>query len=70
MTMGIRSVPTKKVLRTLIGQDARDYIYETSMFGPEYRETGSNLVVGPNAYTDRKWFATIVTIDSIIVKVS
>lgn len=69
MTMGIRSVPTIKVLRTLIGQDARHYIYETSMFGPEYRETGSNLVVGPDAYTNRKWFATIYTNDNIIIKV-
>lgn len=61
---------TKKELKENIGKPL-DYT-ETSMFGgvgAEYKENGSFCVVGPYAY-DRKWFATTVMKNGLIVKVS
>ena len=42
---------------------------ETSLHGPEYRGDGSYAVVGPCPYTARKWYATIVVRDGVIVSV-
>ena len=61
------SYPTKKSLRESIGKPLR-YI-ETSMFGPEYKSNGTFGVVGPDPYTNRKWFAEVTMKDDIIVKV-
>lgn len=61
------SYPTKKALKESIGKPLR-YV-ETSMFGPEYRETGTFTVVGPCPYSNRKWFATVTMKDGIIEKV-
>ena len=55
---------TKKELRANIGQPLR-YV-ETSMFGPEYRENGSFVVVGPSPY-NRVWFAE-VTMENGVIK--
>lgn len=60
------SYPTKKALKESIGKPLH-YI-ETSMFGPEYRETGMFNVVGPDPY-NRKWYATVTMQDGIIKKV-
>jgi len=58
---------TKKELKENIGKPLR-YI-ETSVFGPEYKPNGTFCVVGPNPYTNRKWFAEVTMKDDIIVKV-
>jgi hypothetical protein len=34
-------------------------VQETSFFGTEAKVPGENTVVGPDAYTNRKWFATL-----------
>jgi len=39
------------------------------MFGEEYKSNGTFAVVGPDAYTNRKWYATITMEDDIIKKV-
>ena len=58
--------PTKKSLKASIGEPLN--YQETSMFGPEYRSTGSFCVVGPSAY-QRKWFAQVEMEDGKIVRV-
>lgn len=37
-------------------------VQETSLFGREAKVPGQNTVVGPDAYTSRKWYATL-TVD-------
>lgn len=59
---------TKSELKKKIGQPLR-YI-ETSMFGPEFRETGTLTVVGPDPFRNRKWYAKVEVQDGIIKKVS
>lgn len=34
-------------------------VQETSMFGSEAKVPGQNTVVGPDAYSDRRWYATL-----------
>lgn len=58
---------TKKELKAAIGQPL--HYEETSMFGPEYKETGKFAVVGPSPY-DRKWFASVEMENGLIKKVS
>jgi len=60
--------PTKKSLKESIGKPLR-YI-ETSIFGPEYTPNGTFPVVGPDPYTNRKWYATVTMKDGLITKVS
>jgi hypothetical protein len=55
-------------LKAAIGQTL-NYV-ETSAFGPEYKENGTFCVVGPDAYTNRKWYAEITMKDGKIAKVS
>lgn len=62
------SYPTKKALKAAIGKPLR-YI-ETSLFGAEFKETGTNYVVGPDPYHKRSWYAKVETRDGLIVKVS
>ncbi len=64
--MGV-SYKTKKDLKAAIGTELR-YV-ETSLFGPEYRATGTFNVVGPSP-TKRVWYATVTMRDDLIVKVS
>jgi len=59
---------TKKALKESIGKSLR-YI-ETSMFGAEYKENGTFAVVGPDPYTKRSWYATVVMENGLIKKVS
>lgn len=59
------SYPTKKALKEAVGKPLK-YI-ETSAFGEEYKSNGTFAVVGPNAYTSRKWFAT-VTMENGLIK--
>ena len=67
MTMGVRGYKTKKALKESIGQPLR--VVETSMFGEEFKPNGDNVVVGPDAYHKRDWFATVTCVDGIITKV-
>ena len=73
MTMGY-TAPSKKAIKDAI-KDRKDTdliippildfwrnVQETSMFGSESKVPGTNIVVGPDAYTNRKWFATL-TVD-------
>lgn len=62
------SYPSKKVLKTQIGQRLK--FIETSMFGPEYKSTGTFCVVGPCPYTNRKWYAEVTMENDLIKKVS
>jgi len=57
---------TKKQLKENIGKGLR--FVETSMFGQEYKSTGSFVVVGPSPYV-RKWFAEVTMKDDKIEKV-
>ena len=34
-------------------------VQETSFFGREQKVPGENIVVGPDAYTNRRWYATL-----------
>lgn len=68
MTMGVRGYRFKKDLKAAVGQPLR--VVETSMFGEEYNPNGQNIVVGPDAYTKRDWFATVTCRDGIITEVS
>jgi hypothetical protein len=77
--MGYRA-PSKKAIKDAIKQykDAQgvivpqllafeENVQETSFFGFEARVPGENTVVGPDAYTNRKWFATLTVNESGIV---
>jgi len=66
--MGVRGYATKKLLKAAIGKPLR-YV-ETSMFGPEYKETGKFCVVGPDAYNDRRWYAEVTMENGLIKKVT
>jgi len=61
------SYPTKKKLKESVGKRLR--FVETSMFGTEYRSSGDFCVVGPCAYTNRKWYATVTMENDLIKKV-
>ena len=64
--MLVANYETKKALKEAIGQ-ALNYT-ETSMFGPEFRLDGVNIMVGPSAYK-RKFYAEVSTQKGIITKV-
>lgn len=66
--MGVTGYKTKKQLKESVGKPLR-YV-ETSMFGNEYKPDGENVVVGPDAYNARNWYATVTLKDGIIVKVT
>jgi hypothetical protein len=59
---------TKKALKENIGKRLR-YV-ETSIFGQEYKSNGTFCVVGPDAYTNRKWYASVTMENDLIKKVS
>lgn len=58
---------TKAELKKSKGKTLR--FAETSMFGPEYNPNGKVTMVGPCAYTSRKWYANITLKDGVIVRV-
>lgn len=62
------SYKTKKALKESIGQRLK-YV-ETSMFGQEYKSNGTFCVVGPCAYTNRKWYAQVTMENDLIKKVN
>lgn len=65
--LGARGYATKKDVKAAVGKRLR--FVETSAFGAEYKENGDNLMVGPDAYNNRKWYATVTLKDGVIVKV-
>lgn len=72
------TAPSKKAIRDAIkGEgpahltDFYRHVQETSMFGSEAKVPGQNTVVGPDAYTSRKWYATLtVDADGRVTKVA
>lgn len=62
--LGAYDYKTKKQLKEAVGQSLR-YI-ETSAFGTEYKDNGKVTMVGPDAYHDRKWYATITMENGLI----
>lgn len=68
MTMGIYGYKTKKDLKQKGIGKTPDFI-ETSMFGNEYKGDGKYVVVGPDPYRDRKWFAEVEVSQGLISKV-
>jgi hypothetical protein len=66
--MGASGYKTKKDLKAAVGKRLR-YV-ETSLFGAEYKSNGTFCVVGPCAYTNRKWYASVTMENDLIKKVS
>ena len=66
--MGVSGYKAKKDLKAAVGKPL-NYV-ETSLFGAEYKPNGTFCVVGPCAYTDRKWFASVTMENGLIKKVS
>ena len=70
MTMLVTGYKSKKELKENIGQ--RLVYRETSMFGPEYKSTGSFVVAHRPAITGlpgREFFASVTMADGLIKKV-
>jgi len=67
MTLGVSGYRYKKDLKASIGKPL-NYV-ETSMFDPEYTDDGRFVVVGPDAYRKRSWFATVTMENGIIAMV-
>lgn len=70
------TAPSKKAIKDAIKNDERedrgilDFRYnvqETSLFGTEAKVPGRNTVVGPDAYTNRKWYGTLTVDENGIV---
>jgi hypothetical protein len=66
--MGVSGYKAKKDLKAAVGKPL-NYV-ETSVFGAEYKSTGKFCVVGPCAYTNRKWFAEVTMANGLIQKVT
>lgn len=65
--LGVYGYKTKKQLRESVGQQLQ-YV-ETSMFGSEFKPNGNNVVVGPDAYNGRGWYADVTCSNGVITKV-
>ena len=65
--MGLRGFQTKRELKEAVGK--RPKFIETSVFGAEYKGAGTYVVVGPDPYRSRKWYAEITVADGVIAKV-
>lgn len=65
--LGVYGYKTKKQLRGSVGQQLQ-YV-ETSLFDSEFKSNGSNVIVGPDAYRKRDWYAEVTCSNGIIVKV-
>ena len=66
--MGANGYKTKKELKASVG--TRLSYRETSLFGEEYKSDGTFCIVGPCAYTNRKWFAEVTMKDDLIARVT
>ncbi len=72
MSLGAIGLKTKKQLKELVGKRLSGHYVETSLFGQEYPKngTGTVTIVGPDAYIDRKWYASVILENHIVKKVS
>lgn len=70
MTMLVTGYKSKKQLKESVGKPLR--YQETSIFGPEYKETGKFVVAHRPAITGlpgREFFAEVTMSNSLIAKV-
>jgi hypothetical protein len=59
---------SKKALREAeVGKEPR--FLETSLHGEEYKGDGTYVIVGPDPYTNRKWYAQVTVQDGLVTKV-
>ena len=58
---------TQKAMKESVGTAPK--FVETSMFGAEFKGDGNYVVVGPDAYRNRKWYAEVTVKDGLIAKV-
>jgi hypothetical protein len=65
--IGASGYKTKKLLKASVGEPL-NYV-ETSIAGAEYTPDGRFCVVGPCAYTSRKWYATVTMENGLIKRV-
>ena len=65
--LGVSGYSTKKALKASVGTPLN--FVETSLFGPQFKPDGINVVVGPDAYKRRDWYATVECKNGIITKV-
>ena len=65
--LGVSGYYKKRDLKASIGKTLR--FVETSLFGSEYKPDGVNVVVGPDAYRKREWYAQVTCSNGIITKV-
>lgn len=65
--LGANGYKTKAEIKKNVGKRLK--FVETSMFGPEYKENGVVTMVGPCAYTNRKWYANITMENGLIKSV-
>jgi hypothetical protein len=60
------AIKRMEALNGTVREPILDYwlnVQETSFFGPESTVPGENTVVGPDAYTNRKWYAVLTVND-------
>jgi hypothetical protein len=65
--LGVSGYSKKKDIKAAVGQRLR--FVETSLFGAEFKPDGTNVVVGPDAYQERNWYAEVTCKNGIITKV-
>ncbi|MFA6082652.1 MAG: hypothetical protein WC773_04590 [Patescibacteria group bacterium] len=65
--LGVIGYAKKKDLKAAVGKPLQ--FVETSLFGAEFKRDGSNIVVGPDAYHRRDWYAEVTCRNGVIVKV-
>jgi len=58
--------PTNKAMREAVGKPL--HYQETSLFGPEYRDNGKLVFVGPSAH-NRKFYGAVTMKNGLIASV-
>ncbi len=70
VSYGVRGYKSKKALKEAVAQRGADQIqvFGTSLFGDEQADNVAQLadnpravIVGPDVYNDRRWYATVKT---------
>lgn len=72
MSLGAVNCKTKKEYKEkALNKPVHSYAIETSIFGTEGVPNSSTVVVGPCAYTSRKWCASIkINAEGIVTNIS
>ncbi len=69
--IGLRVKSKKELKEKYKGKYISHLVIETSFFGTEYHDNVKNLCyVGPDPYTNRRFFGTITVEDGILIKCS